>query len=97
MPHSLCPLCGRPGCHEEIARCWPIEVRYECPSHCGTFRLGAVFLNYLWPAVHPEDKQAIATYMQATKGTRRSPDPKGELPGVRHSRPHAPEAGGGQA
>ena len=72
MPHSLCPLCGSPGCHDETARCWPIEVRYECHSHCGTFRLGAVFLEYLWPAVPPADKQAIAAYMQATKGERRA-------------------------
>ena len=53
-------------------RCWPIEVRYECQSYCGTFRLGAVFLQYLWPAVHRDDKQAIAAYMQATKGERRA-------------------------
>ena len=72
MSHSLCPLCGSPGCQEETAACWPIEVRYECPQHCGTFRMGSVFLEYLWPAVQPEDKQAIAAYMQATKGLRRA-------------------------
>ena len=72
MPHNLCPFCGSPECTEETAQCWPIEVRYECPRHCGTFRMGSVFLKYLWPAVHPNDKQAIAAYMQATKGERRA-------------------------
>ena len=72
MPHSLCPLCGSPGCQEEPVRCWPIEVRYQCPQHCGTFRMESVFLEYLWPAVHPDDKQAMAAYMQATKGPRRT-------------------------
>jgi hypothetical protein len=32
----------------------------------------SVFLEYLWPAVHPDDKQVIAAYMQATNGPRRA-------------------------
>ena len=72
MPTRPCPLCGSPECHEETAQGWPIEVRYGCQSHCGTFRMGSVFLTYLWPAVKSDDKQAIAAYMQATKGPQRA-------------------------
>ena len=50
----------------------PDVLRYWCQTHCDTFRMGSVFLRYVWPVVKAADKAAIAAYMEATKGPHRA-------------------------
>jgi hypothetical protein len=61
-PPRLCLLCGRRGCVRADAGTGPEAVRYECPAHCGSFRIGSAFLHYVWPAVKKEDQQALTAY-----------------------------------
>jgi len=68
MPDSPCPLCGRFGCVMADAHSGHAAVRYECPSYCGSFRIGRAFLHYVWPAVQAKDKRALTAYLHATKG-----------------------------
>jgi len=72
MPQSLCPLCGSPCCVRADTRSGPVAVRYECPSQCGSFRIGRAFLHYVWPTVQTKDKRALTAYLHATKGPRRA-------------------------
>ena len=72
MPPERCPLCRRRGCVMADARTGPAAVRYDCPAHCGSFRLGSAFLHYVWPAVKREDQHALTVYMHATKGPQRA-------------------------
>src|SRR3977135_2855694 len=71
MVPSSCPLCGKLGCLRAEAQSGPEAVRYWCQAHCGTFRMGTMFLKCVWPAVQNEDKKAIAAYMHTTKGPQR--------------------------
>ena len=72
MPPSSCPLCGTLGCVRAEAQSGPEAVRYWCQTHCGTFRMGSMFLKGVWFAVQDDDKKAIAAYMHATKGPQRA-------------------------
>ena len=72
MTQSICPLCGSLECEAEATQSGPAAVRYWCQQNCDTFRMSAVFLKYVMPAMKREDKKAIVAYMQATKGPQRA-------------------------
>ena len=72
MPQCFCPLCEQPGCRMVNTQSGAAAIHYECPTHCGTFRMGSEFLQYVWPTVTDDDKRAVAAYLQSTNSPPRA-------------------------
>src|SRR5689334_16676227 len=72
MIQRFCPLCDQPGCLMVDSPSGADLVSYECRTTCGTFRMGNVFLKYVWPCIPATEQEAIVAYLQATKGPQRA-------------------------